>query len=105
MNKINLHQKFKGALMASLFLTLSSYGFAQGGGGIDFSAPGKTLTDALEKLFPYIAGAGACWVIFKNLTHFGEGEDLWKGLKNIGIYAISVVAVIQVYRYVKGLSL
>lgn len=102
MNKFNLHEKFKGALVASLFLALSSQGFAQ---GFDLTAPGKTLQTALEGAFPYIAGIGAIWVIFKNLNHFGEGEDYWKGIKNIAIYIFVVVALSQGYKYVTTLSL
>lgn len=104
MNKFNLHEKFKGALVASIFLAFSLQGFAQGG-GFDLTAPGKTLQTALEGVFPYIAGIGAIWVIFKQLNHFGEGEDYWKGVKNIAIYIFVVVALSQGYKYVTTLSL
>lgn len=101
MNKEN-SQRLKGVFFASLFLVLNVYVQAQ---SFDLTSPANVLQNALEKLFPYVAGIGAIWVIFKNLNHFGEGEDYWKGIKNIIIYILIVVALQQGYKYVITLQL
>lgn len=94
----------KNYLLVIAFLLIAQVSFAQGG-TLDFTSPARKLLSALEKLFPYIAGIGALWVIFKNLNHFGEGEDVWKGLKNIGFYILIVFCLAASYKFIKSISL
>lgn len=64
---------------------------------------GSTLGTQVEALFPWIAGLVFLFVAFKNWGNLvGEGGDVWKGIKNLILYVLSVVVVIGIYRYIKS---
>ena len=88
----------KKILTLTAYLTTSALIFAQ---DLNLDAPAQKLMEQIAKIFPYVAGFFLLFVIFKNLNHFtsDEGEPL-KGIKNVGIYCLVVVAMIAIYKWV-----